>query len=98
MSKFFMLTYKYVPDVLTKRVPLMAEHKQLLNRLSSEGKILLGGPFTDPADSAAAIFKVDTKEEIEKFVNADPYFKNGIVTEYKIREWTVGVGALHNAS
>ncbi len=98
MSKFFLLTYKYVPDVLTKRVPLRAEHLQLAQRYASEGKILLGGALTDPVDSAAVIFKTDTKEDIEKFVEADPYVQKGIVTEYKIREWNVVVGSLQDAA
>lgn len=98
MSKFFMLTYKYVPDVLTKRVPLRAAHLQLAQKYASEGKILLGGALGDPVDSAAIVFKTETKEDIEKFVNADPYVQNGIVTEWQIRDWTVVVGSLQNAS
>lgn len=98
MSKFFMLTYKYVPDVLTKRVPLRAEHLQLAQKYSSEGKILIGGAFADPVDSAAVIFKTDSRDDIEKFVQADPYVQKGIVTEWSIREWTVVVGSLHESS
>lgn len=93
-----MLTYKYVPDVVTKRTPFRAAHLQLAQQYSSEGKLLLGGAFTDPIDSAAVIFKTDTKEDIEKFVQADPYVQQGIVTEWKIREWTVVVGALQNSA
>lgn len=98
MSRFFMLTYKYVPDVVTKRAPFRAAHLQLAQKYSSEGKLLLGGAFADPIDSAAVIFKTDTKEDIEKFVQADPYVQQGIVTEWKIREWTVVVGALQTSS
>lgn len=93
-----MLTYKYVPDVLTKRVPLRAAHLQLAQQYSSEGKLLLGGAFADPVDSAAVIFKTDTKEDIEKFVQNDPYVQQGIVTEWNIREWTVVVGAFQKSS
>lgn len=92
-----MLTYKYVPDVVTKRAPLRAAHLQLAQQYSAEGKILLGGAFADPIDSAAVVFKTDTKEDVEKFVHADPYVQNGIVTEWKIREWTVVLGALQNS-
>lgn len=98
MSRFFMLTYKYVPDVLVKRAPHRAAHLQLAQQYSSEGKMLLGGAFADPVDSAAVIFKVETAEDVEKFVKADPYVQQGIVTEWKIREWTVVVGALYNAA
>lgn len=97
MSRFFMLTYKYVPDVVTKRAPFRAAHLQLAQQYASEGKLLLGGAFTDPIDSAAVIFKTDAEEDVEKFVQADPYVQQGIVTDWKIREWTVVVGALQNS-
>lgn len=96
MSKFFMLTYAYVPDVLTKRTSLRPVHLQLAQQYASEGKLILGGAFADPVDSAAIVFKADTKEDVEKFVAVDPYVQKGLVTSWKIREWSVVVGALYN--
>lgn len=93
-----MLTYKYIPDVVTKRAPLRAAHLQLTQRYSAEGKLLLGGAFADPVDSAAVIFKTETIEDVEKFIQADPYVQQGIVTEWKIREWTVVTGSFYKAS
>lgn len=88
-----MLTYTYVPDVLTKRTPFRAAHLQLAQQYATEGKLLLGGAFADPIDSSAAVFKTESKEDVEKFVKSDPYVQNGIVTDWRIREWTVVIGA-----
>ncbi|KAJ6645534.1 hypothetical protein Bhyg_00740 [Pseudolycoriella hygida] len=98
MSRFFVLTYKYLPNVVTNEAPLRAAHLQLAQQYLVEGKLLLGGAFGDPIHSASAIFKTDTKEDIEKFVQADPYVQQGLVTEWKIREWTGVIGALVNSS
>ncbi|CAL8093971.1 unnamed protein product [Orchesella dallaii] len=89
MSKYFMLTYNYVPDVLEKRAPLRAEHLELAGKYLQQGKVLLGGAFANPIDSAAIIFKTDSKSDVEDFVNADPYVLKGLVTKWTIREWTV---------
>lgn len=97
MSKYFILTYTYVPDVLTKRVPIRPAHLQHAQQYVSDGKLLLGGAFTDPVDSSASVFKAETKEDVEKFVADDPYVKQGIVTQWKIREWSVVAGTLYNA-
>jgi hypothetical protein len=55
--------------------------------------LILGGAFADPADGAAIVFKVEDKATVEEFVGKDPYVVNSLVTGWRIREWTVVVGA-----
>jgi uncharacterized protein YciI len=43
-------------------------------------------------DAAIFLFKGLADEEIKKFVEADPYVVNGLVTDWKIRDWTAVVG------
>lgn len=46
---------------------------------------------------SAVLFSPDTtKSEVEEFIRQDPYVSNGVVTDYKIREWTVAVGSSAN--
>jgi uncharacterized protein YciI len=33
-----------------------------------------------------------TKEAAEAFARADPYVRNGLVTRWRIREWTTVIG------
>ena len=91
-STKFVLFYSYVPDVLARRDPFRSEHLSRIQELHAAGKVLLGGAWADPCDGAAIIFdETSSKAEIEAFVRDDPYVKNGLVTEFKIKEWTVVV-------
>ena len=54
--------------------------------------MLVAGAFTDPTDGAAFIFTPRaTRAMIDAFVAADPYVRNGLVTEHSCREWAVPV-------
>jgi len=88
----FALTYEVVPDYLERRAPLRAEHLALAERFRAEGKLLMAGAF-DPPDGALLLFRAGSRAEVEAFVSADPYVKHGLVTGWRIRAWTVVVGA-----
>jgi hypothetical protein len=94
-DKHFVLLYDYVSDIIEKRAPHRAGHLGLAQEFAKRGEIVLGGAFTD-APQGMLIFKGETEAVVQKFVDADPYRKAGLVTGYKIREWTtvVGEGAL----
>jgi uncharacterized protein len=59
----------------------------------ARGELLLGGAFADPVDGAALVFKVEDRAKVEAFVKGDPYVVNGLVTGWRIRDWTVVVGS-----
>ena len=42
--------------------------------------------------AAAIVFKADTPAVAEAFAKADPYVLNGLVTSWRVREWTTVVG------
>jgi uncharacterized protein len=89
---YYALTYETVPDHAERRKPLRAEHLALAQRFHAEGRLLLAGAF-NPVEGALLVFRADSPEEVEAFVRQDPYVANGLVTAWKIREWTVVVGA-----
>ena len=90
---YYMLLYDYVEDVVERRPPFRNEHLGLLNSLHERGIVPLAGAYDDPVDSAAFVFRVDDPAEIEAFVAADPYVRNGLVTSWRIRRWNVVIGA-----
>lgn len=57
-----------------------------------QGKMVMGGALADPVDGALFVFKDVTKDEVEAYVKADPYVKNGLVPSYTIRPYMVVVG------
>ena len=89
----YVLFYDYVEDVVEKRAPFRPDHLALANAYRERGELLMAGAFADPVDGAAFVFTVDDPAQVEAFVAADPYVANGLVPSWRIREWTVVIGA-----
>ncbi len=53
--------------------------------------------LADPVDSALLWFKADSPAVVEQFVAHDPYVKNGLVLDWRIRPWMTVAGALADA-
>jgi uncharacterized protein YciI len=90
---YFLLLYDYVDNIVERRAPFREAHLSLARESLKRGDLLLGGAFANPIDGAALVFKANDRSTVEKFVQADPYVQNGLVTQYRIRPWTVVVGA-----
>ncbi|ACG73626.1 YCII-related protein [Anaeromyxobacter sp. K] len=88
---YFALLYETVPDYVQRRAAFRAEHLALAQQARQEGRLLLAGAF-DPPDGALLVFKAASAEEVEAFARADPYVRNGLVTSWRVRPWTVVVG------
>lgn len=89
---YYVLLYDYVEDVATKRTPYREQHLALVRKLHERGDLLMAGAWANPLDGAALVFRVDSPKAVEDFVAADPYVKHGLVTRWRIREWSVAVG------
>ena len=92
-KKSFILQYEYTDDMINKRTPFRADHLKLAEQYLADKKIVAAGAFSPPT-GGQFIFTVESEQDVETFVKNDPYFTNKLVTEYKIREWTVVVGAI----
>lgn len=88
----YLLFYDYVEDAVEKRAPYREEHLRLAGKALERGEFVLGGAYADPVDGAVLVFRCDEPSVVETFVANDPYVKNGIVTAWRIRPWTVVVG------
>lgn len=91
----FALLYDVVDDYVRRRQPFRAEHLALAERFRRDGKLLLAGAF-DPPDGALLVFRADAPAEVEAFVREDPYVRNGLVTAWRVKTWTVVVGGDHS--
>jgi len=89
---YYILFYTYVENIIERRKPYREEHLTLAQHFVNCGKLILGGAYAEPADGAAIIFNVETKSDVISFVENDPYVKNGLVTQWNIREWNAVVG------
>lgn len=92
MEMYWLLFYDYSADYLERRTPFRPEHFSWCAPFHERGELLMAGAFADPADGAALVFKCDSRDTIQRFVEGDPYRREGLVTGYRIRGWTVVVG------
>ncbi|HVP58635.1 MAG TPA: YciI-like protein [bacterium] len=90
---YFLLFYDYAKNVVERRGAYREAHLQLAQAWVGRGQLVLGGAFADPMDGAVLVFKVEDRAKVEEFVGKDPYVANGLVTAWRIRPWTVAVGA-----
>jgi uncharacterized protein YciI len=91
-AMYYLLLYDVVDDYVNRRAPFRDEHLRVANEAVENGQLILGGAFDHPVDGAALVFRADSRTMVEDFVKTDPYVKNGLITNWKIREWTVVVG------
>jgi uncharacterized protein len=89
---YYILFYQTIEDYIEKRKPYREAHLAYADKAYEEGKLVLAGALADPADSAVLIFKCDTPSVVENFAKNDPYVKNGLIKEWKVRPWTVVIG------
>jgi uncharacterized protein YciI len=88
----YLLFYDVVPDYAERRLPFRPSHFALARAAVARGELILGGALANPIDGAVLLFECDSPATIEAFVAADPYVQNGLVTAWRIREWTTVVG------
>jgi hypothetical protein len=91
---YYLLSYDYAENAVERRAPHREAHLRLAREFQERGELLLGGAFADPVDGAVLVFRASDPSLVEGFVNRDPYVASGLVTSWRIRPWTVVVGAL----
>lgn len=94
--KHFVLFYDYPADFRERRAPHRAMHLEHASASVARDELQLGGAFTDDPPMGMLVFKSETAAVAERFAEADPYVRNGVVSGWQVREWTtvVGDGAL----
>jgi uncharacterized protein len=89
----YLLFYDVVPDYAERRLPFRAAHLAHAWAAADRGELLLGGALADPIDGAVLLFECDSPAPVEAFVAADPYVLNGLITRWRVRQWTTVAGA-----
>ncbi len=85
MSKYVMWG-SYCADVLEKRTPHRQAHLDGLNQQKADGILVTLGPTKD-LTQVFGIYEAASLEQVQQLVEADPYWQNGIWTEYTVKEW-----------
>ena len=85
MSKYIMWG-SYCENALEKRAPYRQAHLDGLAAQKEQGILVTLGPTKDNTQ-VFGIYEAESAENIRQLVESDPYWQNGIWTEYEIKEW-----------
>jgi hypothetical protein len=85
MTKY-VLWGSYCDDVLEKRVPYRQAHLDGLAKQKEAGILVTIGPTKD-LTKVFGIYEAESEAIVRELIEADPYWKNGVWTEYDIKEW-----------
>lgn len=88
----YLLFYDVVDDYAERRAAFRSAHLAHARRAVARGELVLGGALADPVDGAVLLFSGDSPAVAERFAAADPYVTSGLVTRWRVREWTTVVG------
>jgi uncharacterized protein YciI len=88
----YLLLYDVVDDYVERRTAYRLEHITLARAAVARGELVLGGALAQPADGVVLLFRGNSPAAAEAFAKSDPYVKAGIVTLWRVREWTTVVG------
>ncbi len=91
--KYYALFYDVVDDYLSRRSAFREEHLALARETRDRGELVLAGAF-DPPDGVLLVFRGEDESVATDFARGDPYVTNGLVTDWKVRRWTVVVGQM----
>lgn len=90
---YFLLLYEVVPDFIERRAAFREEHLKMARESHERGELYLAGALHDPVDGAALVFTTEDRAVPEAFALSDPYVREGLVTAWKVRRWSVVIGA-----
>jgi uncharacterized protein YciI len=88
---YYILSYITGKNYLEERVKFRQEHLDHATEYFNEGYLLLGGAI-DLANEAMLVFKADSDKIAKAFAENDPYVKNGLIKEWKVRKWNIVIG------
>ena len=84
-----LLLYTYVEDMAERRGPHREAHLANIRAEQDAGRIVMAGATGAPVSGGAMAWKGATPEEIEAFVENDPYRTAGLITAHRIEPWTL---------
>lgn len=80
--------YKNFEDAKTKTPELIAAHLARSKELHQQGTLLMSGAFLNNAEEPLSTMAVLTsRAAAEDYIHGDPFFINGMISKWHIREW-----------
>ena len=86
---YYILFYKTVDNYIERRAPHREAHLALARAAQQRGELVMAGALAEPADGAVLVFAGAGPAAAEEFARRDPYVLNGLISEWRVRPWTV---------
>ena len=85
---FVVTAYESFADARAKASDLIAAHIARSKELHAQGTLLMSGAFLNNPDEPLSTMAVLTsREAAEEYIKGDPFYLNGQVRSWYIREW-----------
>ncbi len=82
----YVLWGSYCDNVLEKRAPYRQAHLDRLTQLKAMGAVITIGPTQD-LTKVFGVYEAEDEAAVRQLIEEDPYWQNGIWTEYEVKEW-----------
>lgn len=93
----FAVTYAYSRSSSAQRDETRPAHVAFLQAQFDDGRLVKSGPF-EPNESPGALLIIagESKADVEKLMDQDPFHQAGLIQERTIRQWNIFFGAGQN--
>lgn len=81
----FLVVYRYVDGMETRRTPYRQEHLRWLGELHAAGRLLLAGATREPVDTGVLIVTATDADAVRRLLADDPYAEAGLITATDVR-------------
>src|SRR5579862_1011979 len=68
-------------------------HRLFMRALEAEGLVRLGGPL-EGAIEVLLVFRAESKEEVVRRLEADPWTRSGMLLTTTVQRWNLRIGAV----
>jgi uncharacterized protein YciI len=83
----FVAIIDYTPDT-AKTAQARPAHREYLKTLQATGNFVIGGPFGGDT-GALIIYEAETQDQVERFLQEDPFNQQGVFISWTIRPWKI---------
>jgi uncharacterized protein YciI len=88
----FAVFYTY-DDRLELRMQSRPDHRDYLQGLLEDGRLLAAGAYSDDAQPGGLLlFRGDSVDEVTDLVHHDPYYGAGVISAVDMRRWSAAFG------
>lgn len=85
---FCVLKYSSFEEARSRAPDDIAAHVKRSKELHENGTLLMAGAFLDQDDEPLGTMAITTsREAAEEYVKGDPFFLNGMMSDWYTREW-----------